>query len=112
MTSPTISLGEMFTSPTTMLYRNLAAIDNILPLERLWVSDPLLEEISSLEGAELAGTSETRQFDEAGRLNAWCEFHGEDLSEKCARPKVGLFADPIGKGRVFREVHTGPSALP
>src|ERR1700730_3310704 len=24
---PTISLGEMFTSPTTMLYRNLAAMD-------------------------------------------------------------------------------------
>ena len=27
MTFPTISLGEMFTSPTTMLYRNLAAMD-------------------------------------------------------------------------------------
>lgn len=24
---PTISLGEVFTSPTTMLYRNLAAMD-------------------------------------------------------------------------------------
>src|SRR5215217_7132950 len=31
-------------------------------------------------------------------LNAWCELHGEDLSGRCPRSRVGLPPDPEGKG--------------
>jgi hypothetical protein len=34
----------------------------------------------------------------AAILNAWCELHGEDLSGRCPRIRVGLPTSPEGKG--------------
>lgn len=46
----------------------MMVIENTLHLERLWVSEPLVDEVSSLEGAELSGDPETLEFDKSGRL--------------------------------------------
>lgn len=54
--------------PKTDSEVRMMVIDNTLHLERLWVSESLVEEVSGLEGVEVAGEPEALEFEKSGRL--------------------------------------------
>jgi hypothetical protein len=81
------SLGTWFTSCVRVL--TSASRERIMA-RWAWEPSPLC-----LSGCKSFGCTLARR---ARSLNAWCELHGEDLSGRCPRIRVGLPTSPEGKG--------------